>query len=228
MDATLEHSGLVYDWWARHPRLFRAVDEIIFLGRRQELRRRAVDALGLRTGETILDLACGHGVNFALLEKAIGSSGHLVALDYSEQMVAAARERVLREGWHNAEVLQGDGAQMEIRAGSLDAAVCTLGLSVVSDQRGAIERVNAALGPGGRFVVLDGRTFRGPARILNPAIKPLFKYTSNWRQPDADLVAELERAFEKVAVQEFNGGSLFIARASKSQAPDNRGPDSDG
>jgi ubiquinone/menaquinone biosynthesis C-methylase UbiE len=92
VDKTLEHGGRVYDWWGRHPRLFRFVDEIVCLGRRQQLHRRAVDALGLRAGETVLDLACGHGVNFALLENAIGSSGHLVALDYSEQMVTAARD----------------------------------------------------------------------------------------------------------------------------------------
>lgn len=220
MGLDLERGRRVYDWWGRHPGLFRTVDEILFLGRRQELRRRAVDALGLSGGEAVLDLACGHGVNFALLAEAIGPSGRLIALDYSEEMVAAARDRVLREGWPNAEVLQADAARMELAAGSLDGALCTLGLSVVPDQRGAIERVEAALGPGGRFVVLDGRTFRGPARVLNPAIKPLFKYTSNWRHPDADLVAELERAFDEVAVEEFNGGSLFIARASKSQARD--------
>lgn len=218
MDLDLARGRRVYDWWGQHPRLFRAVDEILFLGRRQELRRRAVGALGLSGGEAVLDLACGHGVNFALLEEAIGPSGSLVGLDYSEEMVAAARERVLREGWQNAEVLQGDAARLELPAGSLDGALCTLGLSVVPDQRGAIERVEAALGPGGRFVVLDGRTFRGPAKVLNPTIKPVFKYTSNWRRPDADLVVELERAFDKVAVEEFNGGSLFIARARKSAA----------
>lgn len=219
MELDLERGRRVYDWWGRHPRLFRAVDELLFLGRRQELRRRAVGALGLSGGEAVLDLACGHGVNFALLEEAIGPSGSLVGLDYSEEMVAAARERVRREGWQNAEVLQGDAARMELAPGSLDAALCTLGLSVVPDRRGAIERVEAALGPGGRFVVLDGRTFRGPAKVLNPAVKPLFKHTSNWRRPDADLVAELERAFDEVAVEEFNGGSLFIARASKSREP---------
>jgi ubiquinone/menaquinone biosynthesis C-methylase UbiE len=224
MNLDLERGRRIYDWWGRHPGLFRAVDEMLFLGRREELRRRAVDALGLKRGETVLDLASGRGVNFALLEDAIGPSRRLVALDYSEEMVAAARDRVWREGWKNAEVLRADAASMELAAGSLDGALCTLGLSVVPNQRGAIERVEAALGPGGRFVVLDGRTFRGPARVLNPAIKPLFKYTSNWRRPDADLVAELERAFDEVAVEEFNAGSLFIARASKSQAPD--GPES--
>jgi demethylmenaquinone methyltransferase/2-methoxy-6-polyprenyl-1,4-benzoquinol methylase len=224
MGLDLKRGRRVYDWWGRHPGLFRGLDELVCLGRRQELHRRAVDALGLTGGETVLDLACGHGVNFALLEGEIGPSGRLLALDYSEEMVTAAHQRVRRQGWQNVEVLQGDAARMEIGAGSLDGVLCSFGLSVVPDQRGAIERVEAALGADGRFVVLDGRTFRGPARVLNPAIKPLFQYTSNWRHPDANLVAELERAFDEVEVEEFNGGSLFIARASKSRTGDGPKP----
>lgn len=220
MVGELEEGRRIYDWWGRHPRLFRALDEIVCLGRRQKLRRRAVDALDLRSGDTVLDLACGHGVNFALLEDVIGPSGRLIALDYSDEMAATARERILREGWQNAEVLQGDAARLEVADGSVDAVLCTFGLSVVPDQRAAIERVEAALRAEGCFVVLDGRTPRGPARVLNPVIKPVFKFTSNWRRPDADLVAELERAFRTVAVREFNAGSLFIARASQSSPPD--------
>jgi hypothetical protein len=34
----------------------------------------------------VLELACGPGVNLPLLERAIGPSGSLTALDYSEEM----------------------------------------------------------------------------------------------------------------------------------------------
>lgn len=162
MSVDLEHGRRVYDWWGRHPRLYRAADGILYLGRRKRLRQLAVDALDLRRGEAVLDLACGPGPNFSLLEEAIGPSGRLVALDYSPKMLSAARERVRR----------------------------------------------------GRFVVLDGGTFRGPARVLNPVIKPLLGYASNW-DAESDLVAELEDAFAELVVEDFNGGSLFIAVARK-------------
>ena len=35
-------------------------------------RLRAVQALGLRPGDTVVDIACGTGLNFALLEKVVG------------------------------------------------------------------------------------------------------------------------------------------------------------
>jgi ubiquinone/menaquinone biosynthesis C-methylase UbiE len=168
----------------------------------------------------VLELACGPGVNFRLLEGAIGTSGKLTALDYSEEMLAAARERARGKGWQNVELVQGDAACTELPAESFDAALCTLGLSVIPDHQGAIARVLAALKGGGRFVVLDGRPgpLRGRCRMLNPALKPLFRYVYN-ADVEKDLVRDLERAFDEVAVDDFNGGSLFIAAARKAAGP---------
>jgi demethylmenaquinone methyltransferase/2-methoxy-6-polyprenyl-1,4-benzoquinol methylase len=38
-------------------------------------RLRAVQALGLRPGDTVVDIACGTGLNFSLIEQAIGPEG---------------------------------------------------------------------------------------------------------------------------------------------------------
>ena len=35
-------------------------------------RLRAVQALGLRAGDSVIDIACGTGLNFPLIEEAIG------------------------------------------------------------------------------------------------------------------------------------------------------------
>ncbi len=133
-----------------------------------------------------------------------------------KEMLAAARWHARGEGWQNVEFVQGDAARTELPAESFDAALCTLGLSVIPDHQAAIARVRAALKGGGRFVVLDSRPgpLRGRGRLLNPALKPLFKYAYN-ADVDKDLVPDLERAFDAVAVEEFNGGSLFIAAARK-------------
>jgi SAM-dependent methyltransferase len=170
--------------------------------------------LALTGGETVLELACGPGVNFPLLVRAIGPAGGLVGLDYSEEMLAAARERARDAGWRNVELVQGDAATVELPLESFDAALCIVGLSVVPDHEGAIERVRAALKGGGRFVVLDGRLDRGLIRFLGPVLEPLLTYVSNagWER---DLVGDLERALDRVSVDEVNAASLFIVTAHK-------------
>ena len=48
-------------------------------------RRRTVQALGLREGACVLDLACGTGPNFEPLVEAVGSSGLVVGVDHGQQ-----------------------------------------------------------------------------------------------------------------------------------------------
>jgi ubiquinone/menaquinone biosynthesis C-methylase UbiE len=225
MPLDLEYGRRVYDRWGRHPRLYLAADWATFLGRQAEIRRQAVDALGLERGEAVLEIACGPGVNFALVEQAIGTSGTLTALDYSQEMLASARKHARVEGWQNIDFVQGDAARAELPAASFDAALCTLGLSVIPDHRAAIDRVLDALKGGGRFVVLDGRLVRGPGRFLNPALKQLVKYVSN-ADPDRNLDQDLKRTFDEVSLDRFDAVSLFIATARK--APGKHGPPTGG
>jgi phosphatidylethanolamine/phosphatidyl-N-methylethanolamine N-methyltransferase len=204
----------LYDWWGRHGRLYEMGSWIVFLGREHEIRRKAVDKLGIREGDRVLDLACGSGLDFELLEDGVGPGGKIIALDRSGGMLEAARVRAARCGWGNIAFFRGDARAMMHPPGSLDGAFCSLGLSAMSDPRGAVENVRDALKPGRRFAVLDAKPFEGPARLLNPVIHPVFRLTTNW-DPGKDIPAALLEVFGDVRVSTFNGGSLFIAVATK-------------
>jgi demethylmenaquinone methyltransferase/2-methoxy-6-polyprenyl-1,4-benzoquinol methylase len=211
----LDYARRIYDFWGRHPRVYWAGDWLVFLGRRTGIRQRAIDAMELRGGEAVLDLACGPGVNFPLLETAIGPSGKLTALDYSGEMLAAARARARSEDWRNLEFVRADAARAPLPTSFFDAAVCTLGLSVMPNHEAAIARVHGALRPGGRFVILDAGLVHGPGRLFNPALEQLYKYVSS-ASVRKDLSGALRRVFAHVRVDEFNSGMLFIAVARKS------------
>jgi demethylmenaquinone methyltransferase/2-methoxy-6-polyprenyl-1,4-benzoquinol methylase len=103
---------------------------------------------------------------------------------------------------------------MGLAQGSVDAALCTLGLSAMPGVPGAIENVRSVLRPGGRFVVLDARPFDGAARVFNPLARVVFRRTANWNDA-VDTLAALREVFGDIEVQRFNGGSAFIAVARK-------------
>lgn len=151
----------VYAVWGRHPLLYAAQDWITFVGRPRAIRRRAVEALALRPGARVLEVACGTGRNFDYLERAIGPTGSLVGFDFSREMLEAARGLVTRRGWRNVELVQGDAAVLDVGSAPFDGVLCVLGISAIPDHRRALERCRAVLRPGGVLVVCDGRAFTG-------------------------------------------------------------------
>jgi ubiquinone/menaquinone biosynthesis C-methylase UbiE len=120
----------------------------------QAQRRRAVRALGLRPGDTVVDVACGTGQNFPLIEQAIGSEGRIVGVDLTDAMLAQAQQRVEDNGWSNVSLAQADAAAFEFPT-EVDAILSTYALSHLPEPGAAIAHGAAALRPGGRWVVLD-------------------------------------------------------------------------
>ena len=125
-------------------------------------RREAVAQLRLEPGDAVLDIACGTGLNFPLIEAAIGPSGLLIGLDYSSGMLAKAQGKVRRKGWTNVRFIQADARTMseemlKEHAGvdHVDKLLCTLGFTVVPDWEVVFERSLALLKPGGRYAIMD-------------------------------------------------------------------------
>lgn len=71
-------------------------------------RRTAIEGLRLTPGTTVVDVACGTGLNFPLLQQRIGPSGHLIGIDLTDRMLARARRRVAKAGWANVTLVHGD------------------------------------------------------------------------------------------------------------------------
>jgi demethylmenaquinone methyltransferase/2-methoxy-6-polyprenyl-1,4-benzoquinol methylase len=85
-------------------------------------RRRVVELLRLEAGDTVVDVGCGTGLCFDEVEERIGPGGLLVGVDLSGDMLAEARARVERSGWHNVLLVEGpaDGVELpDVRADAL-------------------------------------------------------------------------------------------------------------
>jgi precorrin-6B methylase 2 len=68
----------------------------------REVRRRAIDRLAPRLGETVFDVACGAGATLSELAFRVGPQGHAIGIEQSPPMAALARTAI--EGIVQAEV----------------------------------------------------------------------------------------------------------------------------
>ena len=117
-------------------------------------RRQAVRALGVRPGDTVVDMACGTGLNFSLLQQAIGPAGQIIGVDLTDAMLAVAQERIENNGWSNVSLVQADAAEFAYPT-EIDGILSTYAMSHVPEAARAIAHGAAALSRGKRWVVLD-------------------------------------------------------------------------
>lgn len=120
----------------------------------ERYRRETVAALGLRPGDTVVELGCGTGLNFAHVQQRIGTQGKIIGVDLTDAMLDVARASVAREGWNNVELVQADVAEWPIPEG-VSAVYSMLALTLLPEYEAVIERASRALKTDGRLAVLD-------------------------------------------------------------------------
>jgi SAM-dependent methyltransferase len=116
----------------------------------EPIRRRAIAALALRPGQTVLDVGCGTGLSLALLRAGVGAKGHVVAIEQSPEMIERARERVRRSRWRNVTLLCAPVEEAGFD-GLADAALLHFTHDIVQRPE-AVANVLAHLRPGARVV----------------------------------------------------------------------------
>ena len=218
IDRTREHLIQTYRKKAKHydftSRLYPAPG---YPQRGQRLR--AVQALGLRAGDSVIDMACGTGLNFALIEEVIGPSGRIVGVDLTDAMLAQAQNRIAANGWNNISLVQADAASFEFPS-EVDAILSTYALSQVPECAEVIAHGAAALSGGGRWVVLDlkvpGNT-PGWLAQLGTAVVRHFAAIDEWimRRPWDAIRAAMEEELADSSWTELFFGTAFLAAGSR-------------
>jgi ubiquinone/menaquinone biosynthesis C-methylase UbiE len=185
----------------------------------QAQRRRAVRALRLRPGATVVDLACGTGQNFPLIEQAIGPDGRIVGVDLTDAMLAQAQRRVEDNGWSNVSLVQGDVADYAFPA-AVDAILSTYALSHLPECGDVIARGGEALTRGGRLVVLDLKAPDNAPRYLAQLGTALGRRDGGsideWlaRRPWEGVRAAMQAALGDLSWSELCFGTAFLAAGS--------------
>ena len=189
----------------------------------QAQRLRAVQALGLHPGDSVIDIACGTGLNFPLLEEVIGPSGRIVGVDLTDAMLARARDRIEANGWRNIRLVQADAADFDFPT-EVDAILSTYALSQVPACAEVITHGAAALCGAGRWVVLDlkvpGNTPGWLARLGIAIVRP-FASIDEWimRRPWDAIHAAMQKELADLSWTELCFGTAFLAAGSRGPDP---------
>jgi ubiquinone/menaquinone biosynthesis C-methylase UbiE len=121
----------------------------------QNVTARMLDLALLKTGHTLLDIACGTGEPAIPAAQRVGSEGKVIATDWVADMVAFAHEKANARGIANIEFRVIDGEALDIESASVDAVTIRWGLMFMPNPDACVARAYQALKPGGRIVIAN-------------------------------------------------------------------------
>jgi len=196
---------------------------VLSFGRDRRWRRLTREALALRPGEQVLDLAAGTAVSSVELAR---SGADVVACDFSLGMLARGRGR-------GVPLVAGDALALPFAGGAFDAVTIAFGLRNVADLDAALAEMARVTRPGGRLVICEFSRPTWPAfrtvylEYLMRGLPELARRVSS--NPDAyvylaesirawpdqaTLAARVSRAgWERVQWRDLTGGIVALHRA---------------
>jgi arsenite methyltransferase len=107
------------------------------------------------SGETVLDIGCGAGMDLLVAARRVGSKGRAIGVDMTDPMVERTRASAAAAGLTQVEVRKGDATSLPVEDSSIDVVISNGVLNLVPEKQPAFAEIVRVLKPGGRLQLAD-------------------------------------------------------------------------
>ncbi len=183
----------------------------------ERARNEAIRLLNIKTGNAVLNVACGTGQNFPIIQQYLRNEGKIIGLDFSKGMLDKASLLIQKNDWKNIHLVYGDANNLSTEwlqdklgyTAIIDSTICDLGLTAIPNWKNVIDRMLKVTIPGGPVVIMDWHmkklTLRG--RLVNwigaaDITRPIWQYLES---KTTDFTVD----------HSFKNGDLFVASGFK-------------
>ena len=109
----------------------------------------------LATGERVLDLGCGAGLDSLVAAQMVGPEGSVTGIDMTPEMLAKARASAGELGAGNVSFVEGEAERLPFDDESFDVVISNGVIDLIPDKDAVFAELHRVLRQGGRIQVAD-------------------------------------------------------------------------
>jgi phosphatidylethanolamine/phosphatidyl-N-methylethanolamine N-methyltransferase len=160
----------------------------------------ALERMGIRPNDRILEVGVGTGINTSMYPR----NCHVTGVDLSSSMLEKARERVAREGLRNVRLLEMDAQNLTFADDTFDIVYAPYLVSVVPDPVQVAREMRRVCKPGGKIIILNH--FRSANLVLSRLERAISPFTVHIGfKSDLDLPGFLAQAeLKPISIEKVN------------------------
>ena len=154
----------------------------------------------IRSGETVLDLGSGAGIDCFLAAAAVGNEGRVIGVDMTDEMLEAARQNAQIGRYRNVEFRKGFIEDLPVEAASVDLIIsnCVINLSPEKDR--VFAEAFRVLKSGGRMMISDIVLDRDLPAAVASSLSAYIGCVAGATRRDEYLRVVREAGFRKVEI----------------------------
>ena len=175
----------------------------------EPMRQRAIDRLRLKNGDRVLDVGCGTGLSFPVLEGRVGPEGSIIGIEQSPEMLERAGARVAENSWKNVVLILASAEEAAIPLAA-DAALFHFTHDIMRTPK-ALANVCSHLKPGARIVAAGLKWAPIRAMPLNLLVWNAALQSTSTLEGLARPWSHLEPLVSEFELEQMLGGTVYIA-----------------